>query len=541
MRSFGSGLSLAFVLGCLLSSAGVQAAPGEVAVALRELSKPAQSGEARAGDAAQAAMAAWYQQHDNAPAWVGDDGLSARGKAILEAIGGASAHGLDPAAYQLADIEAAKSGQSAADKARLDWLLTRALLAYAADLSVGRVNGSAVDANIEVVQRRPDYAKMLHEVAGAADPAAWLEAQAPATPQYKALKDALAVWREKASTAKFTAVSDDGSLLRPGQRDPRVPTIRRRLGEIEGLSIEPAGPDAQVYDEKLAEQVKRYQARLGLSVDGIIGPRTIESLSASPADRVNQIIVNMERRRWVPEVPGPRYVRVNIADYSMIFVDGGKTAFETKVIVGTPKDPSPELTSVMRGFQTNPYWTVPQSIAGEEYLPMLRRDPTSLQKQGMHIFASWSDDNSEIDPSSVDWNQVNGKAFPYRIRQDAGAGNALGYIFFPFANKYGIYMHDTASRFLFGEGSRNFSHGCIRVQNPLDYVVAVFRNRNGVTRERVEAAIQNQVQTSFVFPEPVPLYIVYQTVIPRADGSIDFRDDVYGRDKRVFKALTASR
>ena len=201
------------------------------------------------------------------------------------------------------------------------------------------------------------------------------------------------------------------------------------------------------------------------------------------------MIANLERRRWLPEDLGRRYVFVNAGDYSMVFVDGGKKVFESLVIVGTPKDPTPEIQSVMRGFQTNPYWTVPQSIAGEEYLPMLRRDPYALAAGGFKIFSSWSDNDSELDPATVDWSTIHPKAFPYRIRQEPGASNALGYIFFGFPNKYGIYMHDTASRWLFTEGSRNFSHGCIRLQNPLDFAEKVFNGRAGLRQGTVQQVI----------------------------------------------------
>ena len=169
------------------------------------------------------------------------------------------------------------------------------------------------------------------------------------------------------------------------------------------------------------------------------------------------------------------------------------------MIVGTPKDPTPEIQSTMRGFQTNPYWTVPQSISGEEYLPMLRRDPNALQAAGFKIFENWSDD-TELDPSSIDWSSIHPKAFPYRIRQEPGAGNALGYIFFPFPNRYGIYMHDTANRWLFTEGSRNFSHGCIRLQNPLDFAEKAFGGRNGFSKERVRQVIDAGQQAHYTLP-----------------------------------------
>jgi murein L,D-transpeptidase YcbB/YkuD len=195
----------------------------------------------------------------------------------------------------------------------------------------------------------------------------------------------------------------------------------------------------------------------------------------------------------------------------------------------------------MHGFQTNPYWTVPQIISGEEYLPLLRRDPYALQAGGFKIFASWSDNNSEIDPATVDWSTIHPKAFPYRIRQEPGASNALGYIFFPFANKYGIYMHDTANRWLFTEGSRNFSHGCIRLQNPLDFVEKVFKGRNGFDKEKVRAVINAAQQVHYSFPDSVPLFVTYRTVSIGGDGGPVFRDDVYGRDRRVVQAMARPR
>src|SRR5205085_10396519 len=158
---------------------------------------------------------------------------------------------------------------------------------------------------------------------------------------------------------------------------------------------------------------KAYQETKGLTVDGVVGAKTTQSLNTTIDERIEQIVANLERRRWLPEKLGSRYVLVNAGDYSMIFVDQGKLAFQSLVIVGTPKDPTPEIQSVMRGFQTNPYWTVPQSIAGEEYLPMLRRNPNALARNGFKLFSSWSDNNSEIDPTAVDWSAIHPKAFPY--------------------------------------------------------------------------------------------------------------------------------
>ena len=467
--------------------------------------------------------------------WVGSRVAEARTEALLKAIRAAEEHGLQPAWYGLNDIE--RTLASGSDRDRIEKIVGDAFVAYASDLSTGRVRANRIDANIDIQQRKVERPELLKAAADAPDFAAWLAALAPKG-DYPALQKTLLQLRQKRAASTFTPLPE-GGWLKPNMVDSRVPLLRVRLAELELTVPPPAGP-LDLYDETLVALVKSYQETKGLTVDGVIGAKTTQSLNTSIDDRIEQVVVNLERRRWLPEDLGRRHVFVNTGDYSMVFVDGGQRVFESLVIVGTPKDPSPEIQSEMRGFQTNPHWTVPQSISGEEYLPQLRRNPNVLAGTGFKIFANWSDD-TEVDPASVDWNAIHPKAFPYRIRQDPGGGNALGYIFFPFVNKYGIYMHDTASRWLFTEGSRNFSHGCIRLQNPLEFVEKVFGGRNGFDKERVRGAINAGQQMHYGFPDPVTLYVTYRTVTATADGTATFRDDVYGRDKRVAREMARPR
>jgi len=432
----------------------------------------------------------------------------------------------------LAEVEKAASAGD-------DKTLTAAFVTYASDVSTGRVNANRVDRDIDIRQRTVSRADLIKAAAEAPDFAAYL-ATLPPKGDYPALQKALADLRQQRATAVYTPVPTSNTLLKPNMTDPRVPILRTRLAEL-GYTVPPAGAVAELYDEPLVAVIKAYQETKGLTVDGVIGGNTTRSLNTSIDDRIEQVVANLERRRWLPEDLGRRYVFVNAGDYSMVFVDGGQKVFESLVIVGTPKNPTPEIQSIMRGFQTNPYWTVPQSISGEEYLPMLRRDPYALAGSGFKIYESWSSDDSEIDPASVDWNSISPKAFPFRIRQEPGANNALGYIFFPFQNNYGIYMHDTATRWLFTEGSRNFSHGCIRLQNPLDFVEKVFGGRPGFDKARVQQVISSGQQAHYTFPEPVTLYVTYRTVTASGDGTPIFRDDVYGRDRRVVQAMARPR
>jgi murein L,D-transpeptidase YcbB/YkuD len=468
--------------------------------------------------------------------WTGSRAAEARTQTLLKALRAAGEHGLDPAWYGVEQIEQAL--KSSADVERTEQMISAAFTAYASDVSTGRVNANSIDPDIAIEQRKVKRTDLLKAAAETSDFGAWLAALPPRG-DYPALQKALALWRQKRAASTYTPVPT-GDALKPGMTDARVPVLRTRLAELE-LTVPPAATVPEFYDDALVALVKSYQETKGLTVDGVIGANTIRSLNTSLDDRIGQIVANLERRRWLVEDLGRRYVFVNTGDYSMVFVNDGQVAFQSQVIVGTPKHPTPEIQSVMHGFQTNPYWTVPQSISGDEYLPMLRRDPYALQKQGFRIFGSWSDNDSELDPGAVDWSSINPKAFPYRVRQEPGASNALGYIFFPFANNYGIYMHDTASRWLFTEGSRNFSHGCIRLQNPLDFVEKVFGGRGNFDKGRVQRAIDGGEQVHYGFPESVKLYVTYRTVTASSDGTPTFRDDIYSRDRKVVAAMAKPR
>ncbi|MBX3502987.1 MAG: L,D-transpeptidase family protein [Alphaproteobacteria bacterium] len=511
------------------------AAQGDVvSLALRERVKQAVQASTDYAAPIHGAIEKHYQERSFEPLWLKDGRRSEKATALLAALRSLTADGLEPEDYDVSAVEKLLDSQTALDLARGDFLLTRGLLLAAADLSTGRVNANAIDKDMSPVQRKPDYDLLLRDGAAHADPKAFFETLMPQGVQYPALKKALVEWREKARTIRYTTVPPVTTLLRPGAVDPRIAVIRTRLAETEPNVPEPGANGPNHYDDALVDAVKRYQEEHNLSVDGVIGAKTVFSLNIPIEERVQQVVVNLDRRRWAAETPGERFVMINAADYSMYFFDEGRIAFRSKVIVGKPNEQTPEITSTLITFQTNPYWTVPSSIAGKEHLPLLRRDPYALQKSNMRIFTDWSSD-TELDPASVDWESINPKAFPYRIRQEPGPGNALGYIFFGFKNKYGIYMHDTASRFLFTQGSRNFSYGCIRLQNPFDFVEAAFKSSE--MKARVAAAANSGRQASFGFSKPIDIHVTYQTVFADLDGKVQFRDDVYGRDRKVAAAM----
>lgn len=529
------GVATTGLVALLATSAAAQGTA--VADALRERVKLAVQHSTDFATPIHEAIEKRYQDRSFEPIWRRDGRRTEKATALLAALRGLTADGLEPEDYDVSMAERLLDSDGAADQARGDFLLTRALVLAAADVSTGRVNANAIDKDMSPVQRRPDHAALLKGGLEHSDPKAFLEGLMPQG-QYPVLRKALAEWREKARTVSYTTVPAVATTIKPGATDERIAVIRKRLAETEPDVPEPGANGPNHYDDAFVAAVKRYQEQHNLSVDGVIGPKTISSLNIPIEERVQQVIANLDRRRWAPAVPGERFVMINAADYAFVFHDEGKVAFRSKVIVGTPKDQTPEISSTLITFQTNPYWTVPSSIAGEEYLPMLRRDPYALARSNMKIFADWSS-NTELDPGAVDWSNINPKAFPYRIRQEPGAGNALGYIFFGFQNKYGIYLHDTASRFLFTEGSRNFSHGCIRLQNPFDFVEAAFKS--SAMKNRVAALANGGTQASFGFSQPIDIHVTYQTVFVDDAGKVQFRDDVYGRDRKVVAAMKRTR
>ena len=248
-----------------------------------------------------------------------------------------------------------------------------------------------------------------------------------------------------------------------------------------------------------------------------------------------QIIVNMERWRWLPRSLGKKHVLVNQAAFEMRITDGGKMVDKRRVVVGKPYHKTPMFSHTIQYAEFNPTWTVPRSIAGNEILPKLRKDPSYLEKRGYKVHTSWKADAPEMNPHSVDWHAVNGKKFPYKIVQQPGSNNALGQVKFLFPNKFNVYLHDTQSKNLFSKNSRAFSHGCIRVQDPLEFAEKLFGSR-ALNQSRIKKILSNPATHRVNLKKPIPVHLTYFTAWVES-GKVKFHKDVYGRDKLVSNLL----
>ncbi|MEM7254304.1 MAG: L,D-transpeptidase family protein, partial [Pseudomonadota bacterium] len=329
--------------------------------------------------------------------------------------------------------------------------------------------------------------------------------------------------------------------LKLGDRGARVKMVRERLTLWGDLDPDADGPDPTAFDAPLDAAVKRFQQRHGLKVDGVIGRASLGQLNVTATTRVQQILLNMERRRWMVDKFEPRYVFVNLADFFLKVVDTAgdreKTVFTTQVVVGKPYHQTPEFSHAIRYLVLNPYWNVPISIARNEIFPKIQEDPGYLARKNFVLLSDWGKNAYEVDPYSVDWHSMTPREFGFRLRQGPGPGNALGRIKFMFPNRHNIYLHDTPSRSLFERTRRTFSHGCIRVKDPAAFAEVLLAWQSGWSRGRIDRSIDEGRRRVVSLAEPIPVHLAYITAWANKDGTVHFRDDVYGRDKMLARAL----
>lgn len=445
--------------------------------------------------------------------------------------------GLRPVDYNLDAVEEAKqrlfSGGTvpAEQRAQIELLLTDALIRLGYHNLFGKVNPYALDGNWNF--RRDlggiDPAEALAKILDSDSPIEQLLSDRVRGWVYKGMKQALADHRRIVAAGGWPVIPD-GPTLRPGAEDPRLSTIERRLvisGDLEERASAPAR-----YDAYLEEGVRRFQERHTLVVDGIIGKGTLSVFNVSAQERVNQLEVNLERLRWVFDDVEDEFVIVNIAGFDTALVHNREIVWETNVQVGRPYHQSPVFRDEIKYVVFNPTWTVPYSIATKEMLPKIQREPDYFSKRDFDV----KDRNGNlVDPASVDWQSLSRRNFPYTFVQRPGPNNALGRVKFIFPNEHSVYLHDTPSKHLFSQAERTFSHGCIRVENPLEFAEQLLGP--DWDQARIQATLDKRETRTVFLPEPLPILILYLTSFVSPDGTVFFYNDVYSRDARIARAL----
>jgi murein L,D-transpeptidase YcbB/YkuD len=419
--------------------------------------------------------------------------------------------------------------------AEFDLFLSDSFFMYGSNLWVGRVNPETIESNWFANQKSTELAALLQTALDSNQISQTLQSLLPPHPQYKGLQRTLVSYRSIAEQGGWPLIPF-GKTLRKGDRGERVVVLARELavtGDLNGgkSSI------TDLYDDAIEQAVRKFQGRHGLEVDGIVGPRTLAALRVPVDDRIQQIEVTMERWRWVPHDLGQRYILVNIAGFTLKVVEQDKDILSMRVVVGKPYLMTPIFSSKVTEIEFNPYWYVPTSIAVKDILRKILSESDYLAKEHIKVFLRESEEAPEINPDSINWSQVDTENFPYRLRQEPGPMNALGKIKFIFPNEYDVYLHDTPARELFEKPQRDFSHGCIRIEKPVELAEYLLKNDPQWTREKILAAISD-TQTKIVrLAEPIPIHVLYLTAWVDSEGTINFRDDIYERDAVVAQAL----
>jgi L,D-transpeptidase YcbB len=492
-----------------------------------------------------ALLARFYEERQMRPLWIADRAPTGRAHALAVILQAANQDGLNPDDYGTAAIRQLLDVTEPDALAELELRLSLGLIQFAADLASGRLEPSEVDPELFVYPQDVDDAEVIRAAAAADDLDAFIAGFRPAQDEYRRLQAALADFRARAASGDGWGAVPEGRTLEPGMSGPRVAALRARLaasndtGEARLAAGVPAGPET--YDPQLQAAVIRFQQRHGLAPDGKVGPRTLAALNVPVDERIRQMLLNLERRRWMPDHRGDRYVFVNLADFELKIVHEPKTVFDTRVVVGAPYHRTPAFSAEMTYLEINPYWNVPPSIARNELLPEIRNDPGYLAANDFELLSDWSDGAPAIDPGSVDWSRITADDFAFRLRQRPGEGKALGRIKFMFPDPFNVYLHDTPARHLFERAERSFSHGCIRVEQPESFGAVVLEGQDDWSLERIKGAIASGERMIVPLEEPLPVPVEYLTAFVNKDGTVHFRNDVYGRDARLSEALLGLR
>ena len=485
----------------------------------------------------------YYRQREFRPAWSNGNSLLPRVELFLEIIQNAGCEGLRPQDYRLDRIETVMNAHREtlirmdpldyAALADLDILLTDAFFQYASHLADGRVDHQTIYPRWAIYRNSSDLTAKLQDTLDSGDIQKILADLSPTYPGYARLMDELVRYQGIAARAGWPVIPAGPKLLK-GSHDRRVVTLRKRLMASGDLALTEEGKKS-VYDHALEEAVRKFQKSHGLTADGRVGKSTYAALNVPLETRIRQIALNMDRLRWLPGNPGRRYIIVNIADFSLQIFENEQVVMSMKIIVGKTEQRSCVLSRKMTYLELNPDWRIPDSIATKEILPQLKSKPGYLAQKKIRIFGDWGDRSKAIDPATVDWSRVRASNFPYKLRQDPGVLNPLGRIKFIFPNECEIYLHDTPTRHLFGRTRRDFSHGCIRIEKPLDLAVYLLQDKNSWTREKIKAEIRKAKRQVVMLPDPIDVHISYGTAWVDQEGILQFRDDLYRIDEIPYK------
>jgi len=482
----------------------------------------------------------FYGANDYAYAWTSSSLISQftstqdTPQNILNILEKAWEHGLNPEQYHTREIrDVLKAERAPFDLKKsphLELLLSDAMARYARDLSGMRVNASDIGLHARYWKQPLLTETVLSQIKSARNVSKALESFAPQGKLYKMLQKELVKLYNTPVTKRPEEVRLSNGILRPGTRRSEVVALRGRMG----FTIDDSNPNNTLYDDELAQSVMAFQRAHGLAADGIIGPQTAYIMNKTQDDHINQILVNMERLRWVEQEKPERYVVVNVPAAHLWAIENDKIAFDMKVVVGRPERATNIFNTEITGVRLNPTWTVPPTIKKEDFLPGLQGDPMYLANKGIEVVHN----GQTIDPTTVDWSAMTqNELHGVQMVQPPGSRNPLGKVRVFMSNPYNIYLHDTNEQNYFERSNRALSSGCIRMEDPVRMANFILEGNTGWTPEKTQKIIDSGRKTEIAAERHIPVYILYHTIWIGDQGQLVYGYDIYGSDAVLRRAL----
>lgn len=542
------------------------------------------------------AIVPFYEQNGYTPIWVRNGQFQPILGTLIQSIENSYTDGLNPQNYHLdkikelyyllTEVTPLKEQPYNGFLMDLELLLTDAVLRLTQHLHFGQIDPTRLNISWGLYRQPTNLLSDLMAALQRDQLEAFLMQIRPQHPAYAQLQQTYAHYQNLAKTNEKWVRVPKGKALKVGVENERVAKLRQRLRaegylmdkfngiQTDTLPLLTEAPVAelaladhsinqdvssitavadvnsevafytyvqtdsvvneQLFDQALADAVKAFQTQHNLTADGVVGNATLNVLNIPLATRVQQLAINLERWRWLPRNLGERHIVANIPSFELYIVENhDEVVLEKKIMVGTKKHRTPVFTSTMRYIEFSPYWNVPFSIATKEILPILKRNPGYLAGENMDLFAG----GRKVDPWSVNWNAVSPRTFKYYIRQNPDKNNALGRVKFLFPNKHNVYIHDTPSKHLFPKDVRAYSHGCLRLETPMELAEYLMHKDKGWSAQRTNNLERTKKNKRIKLDEPFPVYVLYFTNWVTPNGEVQLLSDIYGRDKVIAKAM----
>jgi murein L,D-transpeptidase YcbB/YkuD len=491
----------------------------------------------------------FYQQGGYAPAWLRDRRPSPQAMAMIGEFKQAQLKGLTPDDYdasrwdaRLAKLGSASPPPSDSEQVHFDLALTTCAMRFISDLHVGKINPQHFKFGLEIGRKQYDLAEILRtQLLDAPDVAAAIANVEPPYDGYRRAEATLPEYLKLAAQGDVARIPAPPRSVHPRQRYAEIPQLAARLRQLGDLAAsQDVSADSGIYSGPVVDAVKHFQGRHGLAPDGVLGAGTVSELNKPLAYRLQQLDLALERYRWIPRrFPEPPIV-VNIPEFRLRTLRRQPAEFlSMNVVVGRAyRSQTPVFADEMRYLIFRPYWNVPTAIQRNELIPKIQRNPNYV---AAHQYQIVNGNGAVVTDGAVDADVLRGlRSGAYTIRQRPGPKNALGLVKFIFPNDYNVYLHSTPQPDLFSRARRDFSHGCIRVENPAALAAWVLRNKPDWSPDRIRATMNGDTDNIQVnLDKPIPVLILYSTAVVEPDNEVHFFDDIYGYDASLQKALQA--